>query len=158
MLSANRLRWEIAGEWLLAVGGLASVVLGAILIARPRFGQVTTTYVLGTYGIVFRVVLVLLGIRLRYPPRTHHDRSFQIAVPTYLRLAWFSRDVSDRALVFRDPHAFPSTGCDAPPLAALSILAIAIASSSTIPVRPIHFAFSGAVLSFLSLARAIAIA
>ena len=65
VLSAIRLRREIADEWLLAMGGLLSVLLGAILIARPRFGQVTTTYVLGTYGIVFGVVLVLLGIRLR---------------------------------------------------------------------------------------------
>ena len=65
VLSAIRLRREIADEWLLALGGLLSVVLGAILIARPRFGQVTTTYVLGTYGIVFGGILVLLGLRLR---------------------------------------------------------------------------------------------
>jgi uncharacterized membrane protein HdeD (DUF308 family) len=36
-----------------------------LLIARPQFGQVTTTYVLGTYGIIFGIVLVLLGFRLR---------------------------------------------------------------------------------------------
>ncbi len=65
VLSAIRLRREIADEWLLATGGMLSVILGAILIARPRFGEVVTTYVLGTYGIVFGAVLVLLGLRLR---------------------------------------------------------------------------------------------
>ena len=65
VLAAICLRREIAGEWLLAFGGLLSVVLGTVLIARPQFGQVTTSYVLGTYGIVFGGVLVLLGFRLR---------------------------------------------------------------------------------------------
>jgi uncharacterized membrane protein HdeD (DUF308 family) len=65
ILSAIRLRDEIADEWLLGTAGLLSVVLGVILIARPQFGQVTTTYVLGTYGIIFGAILVLLGVRLR---------------------------------------------------------------------------------------------
>lgn len=65
ILSAIRLRREIEDEWLLGIGGALSVLLGAILIAQPQFGQVTTTYVLGTYGIAFGVVLVMLGLRLR---------------------------------------------------------------------------------------------
>ena len=65
IVSAVRLRREIADEWLLGLSGVLSVILGAILIVRPQFGQVTTTYVLGTYGLIFGVVLVLLGLRLR---------------------------------------------------------------------------------------------
>jgi uncharacterized membrane protein HdeD (DUF308 family) len=65
IVSAVRLRREIADEWLLGLGGVLSVILGAILIVRPQFGQVTTTYVLGTYGLIFGVVLVMLGLRLR---------------------------------------------------------------------------------------------
>ena len=65
ILSAVRLRKEIEDEWLLGIGGVLSVGLGLLLIARPQFGQVTTTYVIGTYGIIFGVVLVLLGFRLR---------------------------------------------------------------------------------------------
>ena len=65
IVSAVRLRKEIEDEWLLGIGGVASLVLGAILVARPRFGEVITSYVLGTYGIIFGVVLVLLGLRLR---------------------------------------------------------------------------------------------
>ena len=65
VLSAIRLRQEIADEWLLALSGLLSAMLGIVLIARPGFGQVITTYILGTYCIVFGVLLVLLGLRLR---------------------------------------------------------------------------------------------
>ncbi len=65
IVSAVRLRREIEDEWLLGLGGVLSVTLGAILIVRPQFGQVTTTYVLGTYGLIFGVVLVMLGLRLR---------------------------------------------------------------------------------------------
>lgn len=74
ILSAVRLRKQVADEWLLGISGAVSVVLGVVLLARPRFGEVTTTYVLGTYGIIFGAVLVLLGFRLRgmkpdFPPR-----------------------------------------------------------------------------------------
>jgi uncharacterized membrane protein HdeD (DUF308 family) len=65
IVSAVRLRREIADEWLLGLGGVLSVILGVILIVRPEFGRVTTTYVLGTYGLVFGVILVMLGLRLR---------------------------------------------------------------------------------------------
>jgi uncharacterized membrane protein HdeD (DUF308 family) len=65
IVSAIRLRREIDDEWLLGLSGVLSIILGAILIARPQFGQVTTTYVLGTFGLIFGVVLVGLGLRLR---------------------------------------------------------------------------------------------
>ena len=65
VVSAVQLRREMADGWLLGLGGLLSVILGAILIVRSAFGQVTTTYVLGKYGLIFGVVLVLLGLRLR---------------------------------------------------------------------------------------------
>ena len=65
IVSSVRLRREIEDEWLLGLSGILSVILGAILIVRPQFGQVTTTYVLGTYGLIFGVVLVVLGLRVR---------------------------------------------------------------------------------------------
>jgi uncharacterized membrane protein HdeD (DUF308 family) len=65
IVSAVQLRREMAGEWLLGLSGILSIILGAILILRPQFGEVTTTYVLGTYGLIFGVVLVVLGLRLR---------------------------------------------------------------------------------------------
>jgi uncharacterized membrane protein HdeD (DUF308 family) len=65
IVSAVRLRREITDEWLLGLSGILSIILGAVLMWRPQFGQVTTTYVLGTYGLIFGVVLVVLGLRLR---------------------------------------------------------------------------------------------
>jgi uncharacterized membrane protein HdeD (DUF308 family) len=65
IVSAVRLRREIEDEWLLGLGGVLSIILGSILVVRPQFGQVTTTYVVGTYGLIFGVVLVMLGLRLR---------------------------------------------------------------------------------------------
>ena len=65
VISAVRLRREIQEEWLLGLSGIVSIILGFILISRPQFGQVTTTYVLGTYGLIFGIVLVVLGLRLR---------------------------------------------------------------------------------------------
>ena len=65
IVSAVRLRREIEDEWLLGVGGVLSVFLGTILISRPQFGTVTTSYLLGTYGLVFGVILIVLELRLR---------------------------------------------------------------------------------------------
>jgi uncharacterized membrane protein HdeD (DUF308 family) len=65
IVSAIRLHQEIEDEWLLGLGGVSSVILGVILIVRPQFGQVATTFVIGTYGLVFGIVLVVLGLRLR---------------------------------------------------------------------------------------------
>ena len=65
VVSAIRLRREIEDEILLGISGAVSAVLGALLIARPNFGEVLTTYILGTYGVAFGALLVLLGLRLR---------------------------------------------------------------------------------------------
>ena len=65
VISAVRLRRNIEDEWLLGLSGIVSIILGVILVLRPQFGQVTTTYVLGTYGLVFGIVLVVFGLRLR---------------------------------------------------------------------------------------------
>ena len=42
--AAVRLRREIENEWLLGIGGVLSVGLGILLIARPQFGQVTLQF------------------------------------------------------------------------------------------------------------------
>jgi uncharacterized membrane protein HdeD (DUF308 family) len=62
---AIRLRQEIAEEWLLGIAGVVSVAIGLLLVAQPGFGRVATTYVVGTYGIIFGLLLVLLGVRAR---------------------------------------------------------------------------------------------
>jgi uncharacterized membrane protein HdeD (DUF308 family) len=63
--AAIRLRKEITGELWLALGGAASVIFGLILLFRPGVGALAVIWLIGTYALVFGVLLVLLGFRLR---------------------------------------------------------------------------------------------
>lgn len=65
LVAAVRLRKEIAGEWLLALGGLASVVFGVLLMAQPGAGALALVWLIATYAVVFGIVLVLLAFKLR---------------------------------------------------------------------------------------------
>jgi len=63
--AAIRLRREISNEWLLALSGVASIILGVLLIMQPAIGLVAVVWTLGGYAIFFGIMLVLLGFRLR---------------------------------------------------------------------------------------------
>jgi uncharacterized membrane protein HdeD (DUF308 family) len=65
IIAAIRLRKEIEGEWALVVGGVISILLGVILLAAPGVGLLAAAYTIGTYAIIFGVLLLLLGLRLR---------------------------------------------------------------------------------------------
>jgi uncharacterized membrane protein HdeD (DUF308 family) len=59
------LRRELRGEWLLALVGVVSVLLGVFLVLRPSEGAVAVVWALGLYALVFGLALVALGLRLR---------------------------------------------------------------------------------------------
>jgi uncharacterized membrane protein HdeD (DUF308 family) len=59
------LRRELRGEWLLALGGVVSVVFGVFLIVRPGEGAIAVIWAIGVFAIVFGVALIGLGLRLR---------------------------------------------------------------------------------------------
>jgi uncharacterized membrane protein HdeD (DUF308 family) len=63
--AAIALREEITGEWLLALGGLASVLFGGLLVARPGAGALAVLWLIGAYALVFGVSLVVLSLRVR---------------------------------------------------------------------------------------------
>ena len=65
IVAAIRLRKEIKGEWLLALGGIASIVFGVLMIVYPMAGILTVIWLIGAYAVVFGVVLVGLSLRLR---------------------------------------------------------------------------------------------
>lgn len=65
ILAAVRLRKEITNEWMLGFGGFVSIVLGLLLFFQPAAGGLVITLMLGAYALIFGIVLVALGLRLR---------------------------------------------------------------------------------------------
>jgi len=65
IIAALRLRKHIAGEWLLALSGLASLILGTLMLAIPLAEPLAIAFWVGAYAFVFGTLLIGLGIRLR---------------------------------------------------------------------------------------------
>ena len=65
IVAAVRLRRQIAGEVWLALAGIASVLFGVLLIARPGVGALTVLWLIALYAIAFGVMLLLLAFRVR---------------------------------------------------------------------------------------------
>lgn len=65
LVAAIRLRRVIRGEWLLALGGIASIVLGVLLLGSPGAGLLTLVIWMGVYVLAFGVLLTVLAFRLR---------------------------------------------------------------------------------------------
>ena len=53
------------GRWWLALGGVASLVFGVLLIAAPLIGAVVLTWWIGAWAIVFGAFLLVAAFRLR---------------------------------------------------------------------------------------------
>lgn len=70
-------RKVIQHEWLLILGGLASIVFGILAFAWPGTGILAMLWLLGTYVILYGLLAVVLSVRL-------HDlhRPFGAAGPT----------------------------------------------------------------------------
>ena len=62
---AIRLRRVIEGELWLGLAGLASIVFGVLLFFFPAAGALTIVWLIGGFAIVYGVMVVLLGWRLR---------------------------------------------------------------------------------------------
>jgi len=62
--AAIELRRVIRHEWLLGLSGLLSIAFGAFVLVSPGAGALAVLWMIGTYAVVFGVVLVALGFRL----------------------------------------------------------------------------------------------
>jgi uncharacterized membrane protein HdeD (DUF308 family) len=65
IVAAIHLRNELDKEWLLALSGVLSVVLGAFLVVAPGAGALAVLWWIGAFAIVFGVLTIVLGFRLR---------------------------------------------------------------------------------------------
>src|SRR6266480_112371 len=62
---AVKLRREIKGEWFLILMGLASIVFAVLLLWNPIPGALALVWLIGSYAIVFGVLAIIFGFRLR---------------------------------------------------------------------------------------------
>ncbi|HEY8201180.1 MAG TPA: HdeD family acid-resistance protein [Actinomycetota bacterium] len=63
--AAIRLRKEIEGEWVLLLSGIASVVFGIILVARPRIGALAVITVIAIYAIIGGALMLWVSFKAR---------------------------------------------------------------------------------------------
>jgi uncharacterized membrane protein HdeD (DUF308 family) len=71
IVAAVRLRKVIEGEWWLGLSGLLSVIFGIAMFAQPGAGALAVIWVIGAYAILFGILLIALGVRLKqYAPGT----------------------------------------------------------------------------------------
>ncbi len=62
---AVKLRREVKGEWFLILMGLASVVFAVMLLWNPVPGALALVWLIGCYAIVFGILGIFFGFRLR---------------------------------------------------------------------------------------------
>jgi uncharacterized membrane protein HdeD (DUF308 family) len=65
---AIKLRREITGEVFLILMGLASILFAVLLLWNPLPGAIALVWLIGSYAIVFGVLGIFLGFRLRSLP------------------------------------------------------------------------------------------
>jgi uncharacterized membrane protein HdeD (DUF308 family) len=65
IIGAIQLRKEIDNEWMLILGGVLSVIFGAIILIAPRAGALGLVWAIAAYSIVFGISFIALALRLR---------------------------------------------------------------------------------------------
>lgn len=62
---AIRIRKEITGEWMIALSGVLAIVLGGLFLMSPAAGLVTVALWMGLGALVYGVLQIVAGFRLR---------------------------------------------------------------------------------------------
>lgn len=61
------------GRIWMAIGGIASIIFGVLLVIAPLLGAVVLTWWIGAYAMVFGVTLLILAFRLRGRRQESHS-------------------------------------------------------------------------------------
>jgi len=75
---AIRLRHFIRHEWLMALAGVVSLLLGVAILLRPAAGALALLWWIGGFAIVFGILLVALAFRVRH---LHSGAPLRAATP-----------------------------------------------------------------------------
>jgi uncharacterized membrane protein HdeD (DUF308 family) len=65
IIAAIRLRKVIQNEWLLGLSGVLSVLFGLLMFLQPGAGALAVIWIVAAYALVFGVLLIWLGFRLK---------------------------------------------------------------------------------------------
>ncbi len=65
IIGAIKLRNEIEGEWLLIASGVLSVIFGLLVIAWPGAGALAMVLVIGSFAILFGILMIGFSLKLR---------------------------------------------------------------------------------------------
>lgn len=65
IVAAIQLRKAVAGELMLIVGGIASILFGIIMVWHPVAGALAIAWLAGAYAIIFGISMIGLSLRLR---------------------------------------------------------------------------------------------
>ena len=65
LYAAYRLRRVVRNEVWLILGGIASLLFGLALLVAPGAGAIALVWLIAVYAVIFGVLLIGLGVRLR---------------------------------------------------------------------------------------------
>ena len=65
IILAVRLRKEIEGEWWMALSGLAGIVFGVFMVARPGAGALAVLWLVAIWAVVGGVCLVIFSFKVK---------------------------------------------------------------------------------------------
>ena len=65
VVAAIRFRAVIQNEWLLVLSGVLSIAFGVLMLLRPGAGALAVVWTIAWYAILFGVLHLILGFRLR---------------------------------------------------------------------------------------------
>jgi uncharacterized membrane protein HdeD (DUF308 family) len=65
LVAAIGWRWVLSDAWMLGLGGVFSIIVGVLLFSSPTAGLMAWAWLIGSYAIIYGVLYVVTGLRLK---------------------------------------------------------------------------------------------